>query len=174
MKWSLPVVLLGVWGALAACGSATNEEGRFRFTPVPYTFIDGYMGTRVPVSLPTNVTADRCYPYVADEVMVDVARDKVSGLKDWLSSVGFSVIEQEDRLPDPQPVSLLVRVPVGSVPDAAGAIQRRPGVVAAEHNSLGKYPESPNLPVCPTPAPLPRIADALLATPTSDLRPPTP
>jgi len=140
----------------AACGSGAQGDGGFRFTPVPYEYVDGMEGlnegrSRVPLSLPPDVTANRCYPYVADEVLVDIDPEDAGAFKQWLDSVGFSVRREDASTRSPFPTSLLVGVPLGSVPDAISAIRERTGVVGAGTNSLGKIPEDPNLPICPTP-----------------------
>jgi hypothetical protein len=147
----LAVVLL-VLGA--ACGNGRRGASqKFVFTPVPYTMVDGPEGSPVPVSLPPTVTAAHCFPYIADEVGVFVDPDHVVAFKSWMSTIGFSVRDEQQAAPPPSPTYIAVRVPLGSVLDAVALIRRQPGVIAADPNSLGHAPESPNLSVCP-PAPV--------------------
>ena len=147
------LVLASAIATAAVCGGGTASPSptpaAFVFTPVPFTYIAGPGGTPVAVSLPASATAAKCYPYVADEVIVDVQTDQLSTFKRWLTSVGFSV-RSERNLPTTHPATVTVAVPLGSVPQAIPLIEQQVGVVTAGMNSLGKLPEEPNLPVCPT------------------------
>lgn len=121
----------------AACGSPDDGEDTFTFDPVPYVeWFDGRL---------VSVDPDSCAPYIADEVLVVVEPERTNEFESWVTAFGWEVKwDSPGRSFD----LVLVRVPLGSVPDAIGEVKQLSYVLGADPAYVGTVPEH----TLPTPA----------------------
>lgn len=148
VRRALAVVAIAL--TIAGCGSPDPPNGKFVFTPVPYTVLPEVFKTPIAVAFDPGAGATGSY-YLADQVLVQINRDRVVNFTSWAAMVEFDV---EVRIADvtlcerdqtqcldtaPQGISLLVvKVPVGSALDAVRLIERQHNVFSVELSYLGE------------------------------------
>ena len=122
------IIFTLVLAPAAACGDSTPSAQPFVFTPYPYTIVP-LNGTPVPWSISTEEGV-----FAADEVIVTVNVEALPAFTRAVERLGFETTRKLGESPGVQ--SFLLRVPVGSVPDAITVLQRQPGVMFADMNSI--------------------------------------
>jgi hypothetical protein len=121
------------------CGSPEPERREFVFTPVAY------------MPRPLSTACDLCgrgaactadgQHYIADQVFVYVDADDEGEVLELLDSYGFTVLKRFDLREE---VSLVVNVPLGSVPAAMSFLSDEEAVKYTELSGIARFPESPN------------------------------
>ena len=82
--------------------------------------------------------SEDCAWYPSDQVWLFVDEKRRAAFEDWAHDLGFErIYGGTPRVVQgtPQPTSLILRVPPGSVRDASTLIAKRPGVVSVERNA---------------------------------------
>lgn len=114
----------------AACDD--DSPAAFVFTPVPYTVFPA-QGEGTAVAIALTPKGDR---YVADEVIVGVADDSREEFSRWIESNGFSIVRTVAGESSPDRDFILVKVPLGSVPEAMPLIESQDGVLSVDYHSF--------------------------------------
>lgn len=116
--------------AAAACGDGSAPSSQpFVFTPYPYTIVPGFDGTPVPRSI-----SESGGEFTADDVMASVSVEDLPAFTRTVNGLGFAITSTGAEFDGLR--TLVIRVPVGSVPDALQALQRQPGVRAVSMDSI--------------------------------------
>jgi hypothetical protein len=144
LVWVLGAIVVAVVAGAAVCGSGTPTARTptapakaFVFTPVPYKYVP-LAGTPVPIA---GLSTKPCAPFVADEVLVMVAATDIEQFDAWSDMMGFSR-ETERLTATGDRYSIVLGVPLGSVPAAISAAREAPGVLDVGQNGFA-FADSP-------------------------------
>ena len=91
---------------------------------------------------------DDCRVYIPDEVLLEVAADRVETFTSWAHQAGFSIRRahpSEFKPPaseTPLPTLIQLQVPDGTAKHAADFVRKGPGVVSADVSGFLWIPES--------------------------------